>query len=137
MFNRNNLPAVPNPFSGARPDGSIRQNQGYNQPPPPPRKYDQDTRMGGGYESPQRRPNPPTYESRIDNNYDDPRAYGAQSGQRGYESPHKRTSSRDQGGYRQDPNQSQASFGSRGGSGRTWTLRPAKSPNDSYTFGNL
>ncbi|MCJ1364317.1 transport between ER and Golgi ATPase protein [Acarospora aff. strigata] len=109
MFNRNNLPSVPNPFgarqdSGARP--SPRDGYGHpNQPPPPPRQPSYETRMGGGYEERRGYGGPKEYE-------------GAQRPPVGRQAPGARMS------------------GS-GAAGRTWHLRPAKSPDNTYTFGNL
>ena len=56
MFNRDKLPAMPNPF-GSRPDGSPRpppRNDGYGRPnqQPPPRQGGYDARMSGGYDDP-------------------------------------------------------------------------------------
>ncbi|TKA71986.1 hypothetical protein B0A49_07370 [Cryomyces minteri] len=104
MFNRNNLPSMPNPF-GSRPEGSPRPaaRDGYTQPPPtPPRQGGYDTRMGGVPDAPP--------------------AYG---------------SNRDRQASQRTPAGRPAAGGRTGGSGRVLQLRPAKSPNDSYTFGNL
>ena len=53
MFNRDKLPAMPNPF-GSRPDGSPRppRNDGYGRPnqQPPLRQGGYDARMSGGYD---------------------------------------------------------------------------------------
>ncbi|KAM0092988.1 transport between ER and Golgi ATPase protein [Aspergillus fumigatus] len=81
MFNRNNYPSVPNPFSG-RP--SSRGNASPSQGPPPPRRDGYDT----GY-SPM----------------------GGVGHPVGGRAP--------------------------GASAQVWTLRPAKSPDNTYTFGNL
>lgn len=132
MFNRNNLPSVPNPFAGARPDG---RTGNYQQPPPPPRKNDYDTRMGGGYDSPPP-PRKSDYDTSMGGAYDDPRGYGgsrdyppSQSGR----TPQKPMSSRPGGGsggggYRANND---------GAGGKEWHLHPAKSPDNSYIYGNL
>ncbi|KAI9842423.1 MAG: transport between ER and Golgi ATPase protein [Sclerophora amabilis] len=103
MFNRNNIPSVPNPF-GARPDGSSRtSNQG---PPPAQRHASHDPRYGGGY--------------------DDPR--GPAGGYGG---------GRDQSAPQRPPVGRPAQGGRQSAGGRTWQLRPDRSPADMYTFGNL
>ncbi|KAH1274884.1 hypothetical protein KXW98_001684 [Aspergillus fumigatus] len=98
MFNRNNYPSVPNPFSG-RP--SSRGNASPSQGPPPPRRDGYDTGyspMGGvgGYGTPSPRPN-----------------------------------------YSQTPSRHPVGGRAPGASAQVWTLRPAKSPDNTYTFGNL
>ncbi|KAI9761566.1 MAG: transport between ER and Golgi ATPase protein [Chaenotheca gracillima] len=112
MFNRNNIPSVPNPF-GARPDGSGRSsNQG---PPPPPRQQGgYDTRYGGGN--------------------DDPRGgaggYGGGRDQMGAPGRDYPPSQRPPVGRappsRRNPDE-----------GRRWQLKPDRSPADIFTFGNL
>jgi vesicle-fusing ATPase len=106
MFNRNNLPAMPNPF-GARPDSQARPQQ-------------------GGYASPGQGPPPG---QRSSGPYDDRRAQpspGYQGGQQ-YGAPSQR------------PPVGRQPVPSRGGGGggRNVQLRPAKSPSDTYTLGNL
>ncbi|KAI9827139.1 MAG: hypothetical protein M1819_007030 [Sarea resinae] len=92
MFNRNNLPSVPNVF-GSRSDGAGRPSprEGYGRPS----QGGHDSRVGGGYPEPKAQ-RPPV----------------------GRPAPGGRSN----GG---------------GGSGRTYQLTPAKSPNLAYTFGNL
>src|ERR1700733_10765358 len=55
MFNRDKLPAMPNPF-GLRSDGSPRppRDDGYGRPSqqPPPRQGGYNTRISGGYDDP-------------------------------------------------------------------------------------
>lgn len=107
MFNRNNLPSVPNPF-GSRPNPVSRPSQGDaygspNQGPP--------LQGGAG--------------GRFNRPYDDHRGGLPAYGDRG------------DGGL-QRPQVGRGSVGrSSAGSQRTWQLRPAKSPNDIFTFGNL
>jgi vesicle-fusing ATPase len=120
MFNRNNLP---NPF-GQRPDSTPRPSprDGYgtpNQGVPPPQRSGMpssyDSRMSGGYEDRNRQP-PPGYGGR-EQPFPQSRDYPpSQRPPVGRSAPGPRMS---------------------GGGGRVWQLRPAKSPADQYTFGNL
>ena len=139
MFNRNNLPSVPNPF-GQRPDGSGGHpppRDGYSNPnqqqqPPYPRNDGRDGRMGGGYGA------PPQYNDNdvtMTDGYGDSRAgFGGQHNARPMEKPMPARPGG--GGY---PPQSRPPVGGGGGGsgGRAWSLRPAKSPDNSYTYGNL
>ncbi|ERF76400.1 Vesicular-fusion protein sec18 [Endocarpon pusillum Z07020] len=119
MFNRNNLPSVPNPFS-SRQDGAARApprdpyaSQGQGPAPPrrneqayPPRgRGDYDTRMHDGYGASRHSPAPPQYDGT-----------GSQRGMTSRSSGMK---------------------GRQGTPGATWQLRPAKSPDNTYTFRNL
>lgn len=126
MFNRNNLPSVPNPFStsgspggaGARPP-----RDRYNTPPQQsgrPDAYGQDPRMAGGYGSPLSRRD---YDTVMTDGYSEPQRYGGPPAGRAPVLP-SRT-----GGGRMTP--------AGGASDQVWTLRPAKSPDNSYTYGNL
>ena len=87
-----------------------------NRPPAPAR---------GGYSNPDQEPQLPPrqggQDTRMSGGYDDPRG----------QSTHHSSS-----GIQRAPVGRQAG-GPRGGGGRTWNLRPAKSPADQYTFGNL
>ncbi|KZF25230.1 putative vesicle fusion factor [Xylona heveae TC161] len=100
MFNRNNLPSVPNPFA-SRQDAAPRTTprDGYSRMSPSPtpsstRSGGHDVRMAGGYE--------------------DSKNFGS--------SPQRVPVGRPA------PN---------GRPGQVWQLRPAKSPDNTYTFGNL
>ena len=120
MFNRNNLP---NPF-GQRPESGPRPppRDGHGTPgfvapspqrPGGPQGYD--SRMAGGYEDHNRQP-PPGYSGR-EQPFPQPRDYPpSQRPPVGRSAPGARMS---------------------GGGGRVWQLRPAKSPAEQYTFGNL
>lgn len=108
MFNRNNLPSVPNPF-GARPDPGARPSprDGYgnpNQAAAPPRQAPQDIKIGG---------------------YEERRGYG---GPKDYEASQRPPVGRQAPGSRMTGG---------GAGGRSWQLRPAKSPDNTYTFGNM
>lgn len=108
MFNRNNLPSVPNPF-GARTDNSGRPSPrdtygSPNQAPTPPRQSGYDTRTGA-----------------VGGGYLDRGAYG----------PPKESEA-----FQRKPVGRQGPSGG-GAAARTWQLRPAKSPDNAYIFGNL
>lgn len=109
MFNRNNLPSVPNPFGG-RPDGNARPRDPYaggGSGPAPPRRAD-------GYGAPP--------QQQRGSNYDTPMGgYGGAGG----------VPSRPSVG---GPGQPRSGGG---GSGQVKMLRLERSPNDSYTWGNL
>ncbi|GIC87158.1 AAA family ATPase SEC18 [Aspergillus udagawae] len=120
MFNRNNYPSVPNPFSG-RP--SSRGNASPGQGPPLPRRDGYDTghppMSGAGYEQ-------------LPHQFDhDVQMTDAYNHSRGYGTPPPRP------GYSQTPPRNPVGDRAPGASAQVWTLRPAKSPDNSYTFGNL
>ncbi|KAI9674121.1 MAG: transport between ER and Golgi ATPase protein [Caeruleum heppii] len=136
MFNRNNMPSLPNPFSN-RPDGSARPSPGQDRSA---RGYEPMT--DGTYsDNPRAQPagRNPSYgqargyptgsgSTRTDGNYDDPRAY--QNGS--YPAPGRESS-----GAQRVPVGRPAQPSRHSGGGRKWQLRPAKSPADVYTFGNM
>lgn len=123
MFNRNN---VPNPFgasSPARGDNTRpppRQN--YSNPPPPGYQgsYGHDGRAGG-YAS---LPSQHDRDTLMTDAYNEIRGYASSPMGR----PTERQMPSRQGG---------GGGGGGGGDGRVWSLRPAKSPDNSYTYGNL
>ncbi|TPX19533.1 transport between ER and Golgi ATPase protein [Coccidioides immitis] len=126
MFNRSNLPSVPNPFSSGSSggDGARPPRDRYNMPSQPmgrPDGYGQDPRTGGGYAAPFRQRD---YDIVMTDGYNEPRRYGGPPPGR---APGPLPSS---GGGRMMPP-------SRGAGDQVWTLRPAKSPDNSYTYGNL
>ncbi|KAI9808980.1 MAG: transport between ER and Golgi ATPase protein [Pycnora praestabilis] len=110
MFNRNNLPSVSNPF-GTRPDSSPRSSQrdGYGNPSQPP----------------QPPPRQAGYDTRTGTRYEDPRGLGTGRDQ---QPPQRAPVGRSGPGGR---------MGGNAHSGRSWQLRPAKSPDIDYTFRNL
>ncbi|KAI9801445.1 MAG: transport between ER and Golgi ATPase protein [Piccolia ochrophora] len=118
MFNRNNIPSVPNPFS-SRPDGRASQREEYGQanqgPLPPPRQGGHDTRMAGGYDEPQ------GYPSRYGGGREQPQPHGRQPS----------------AGQRVPVGRGPPSETKGGRLGQSWRLKPAKSPEDVYTFGNV
>ncbi|KAI1937297.1 transport between ER and Golgi ATPase protein [Ophidiomyces ophidiicola] len=124
MFNRNNLPSVPNPFSTGGPPGSDGARPPRDRYPPQqpgrPDGYGQDPRMAGGYEPLHSRRDRDTVMTDVSNAS---RGYGGPSPGRTSGLPSR------QGGGRPIPPS--------GGSDQVWTLRPAKSPDNSYTYGNL
>ncbi|KAJ5141282.1 hypothetical protein N7476_008973 [Penicillium atrosanguineum] len=109
MFNRSNLPSVPNPFGSG---GQRPPQQGYSNPNQAPPRYDNSFA--------------PVSSSGDSRDYDVPmtddfttiRGYGAPPSSMG-RSP------------QQMPARPPA------GRGQSWMLNPAKSPNENYTFGNL
>ncbi|KAB8077822.1 P-loop containing nucleoside triphosphate hydrolase protein [Aspergillus leporis] len=116
MFNRNNLPSVSNPF-GSRPSrGDGYSSPGQAPPPYPRREHSANPAPAGGvgYEHSSR---PPDYDVLMTDVSNNSRGYGTPMGRPG------------------QPPQMPSRAG--GNSGRTWTLRPAKSPDNTYTFGNL
>ncbi|KAI1982522.1 transport between ER and Golgi ATPase protein [Ophidiomyces ophidiicola] len=124
MFNRNNLPSVPNPFSAGGPPGSDGARPPRDRYPSQqsgrPDGYGQDPRMTGGYEPSHSRSDRDTVMTDVSNAS---RGYGGPSPGRTSGLPSR------QGGGRPIPPS--------GGSDQVWTLRPAKSPDNSYTYGNL
>ncbi|KAI9815624.1 MAG: transport between ER and Golgi ATPase protein [Thelocarpon impressellum] len=116
MFNRDRMPAVPNPF-GARPNGSARSPQpspNIGTVPSPQRQAYPDQRMAGGYEEPRT----------ATQGYGGGREAAMGQGrdhQPGQRVPIGRAPTVQRGG----------------GGGRTWQLRPTKSTINEYTFGNL
>ncbi|KAJ5288011.1 hypothetical protein N7478_003697 [Penicillium angulare] len=110
MFNRKDLPSVPNPF-GSRQDSGRSAPQGYGSPGQAPR-YDYN------HAPIPARPTPDGDVPMTDA-YTHSRGYGAPSPQNIGRSP-------------QPPSGRMPSAG-----GQTWTLHPSKSPNDNFTFGNL
>lgn len=125
MFNRGNF-SVPNPFGSGSPgggDGSQRPTRDrYNAPSGYGSGYGQDSRIGGGYASPNRRLDSDTV---MTDSFNGQNSYGDPTFGRGAERPLPPR----HGGGRMGP----------GGSidSQIWTLRPAKSPDNSYIFGNL
>jgi vesicle-fusing ATPase len=116
MFNRNNLPSVPNPFGGPSNQRPPPRGDPYSHPPPPPRdtrpsgRGDYDTPMTGGYDQNTGYDTPPQYSNT-------PMA-------------HRGIPSRSSGG-------TPVGRGSHRGSGQMWRLTPSKSPDNSYTYRNL
>lgn len=136
MFNRNNFPSV-NPFgsgggSGSPAPGGDRTappRDRYNSPNQQSPGHGPDPRLGGGYASPLRRPDSDS-DTVMTDGFDDKRNYDRSPMGRG--PPQQYMPSR-QGPDRISP---------RGGGGggmddQVWSLRPAKSPDNSYTYGNL
>lgn len=119
MFNRNNLPSVSNPF-GSRQDGGARPppRDPYNssgQGPAPSRRTDQ------GYQ--------PQGRGDYDTQMNDGHGMGRASAAPPQHEIH--------GSQRGVPSRSSGMKGNQGMGGRTWQLRPAKSPDNTYTFRNL
>ncbi|KAL1853492.1 transport between ER and Golgi ATPase protein [Paecilomyces lecythidis] len=111
MFNRNNYPSAPGPF-GSRPDaGRAPPQNPYGQAP-----------GGARYE-----PVPRGYGAAPRSNDSDTVMTDAYGNSRGYGAPQPPAE-------RQLPARPPAG---RPQSGAVWTLRPAKSPDNTYTFGNL
>ncbi|PGH01699.1 hypothetical protein AJ79_07853 [Helicocarpus griseus UAMH5409] len=127
MFNRNNFPSI-SPFgSGSSSPGGDRMppsrdryGASPNQPPP---GYGSDPRMGGGYASPLRRPD---FDTMMADGYDDKRSYDRSPMSRGPPPPQAMPSRPLPGGRMPG-----------GMDDQVWSLRPAKSPDNSYTYGNL
>ncbi|EAW09819.1 AAA family ATPase SEC18 [Aspergillus clavatus NRRL 1] len=121
MFNRNNLPSVPNPFS-SRPSSRGNAGPGQGAPPLPQRDgytTGQPPVGGAGYEK-------SSHQSDHDVQMTDANAYS-----RGYGTPSPRP------GYSQMPPRNPGGGRSPDVSSQVWELRPAKSPDNTYTFGNL
>lgn len=115
MFNRSNLPSVPNPF-GARPEGGRPSQQGYSNPNQAPPRYDNS--------------HGPVPSAGHTRDYDVTMT-DASTFPRGYGAPPP------PGGRPLPPMPPRPPVGGRPGAGPTWMLHPSKSPNDNYTFGNL
>ena len=131
MFNRN--PPSRDAFSssspiGSGPAGGRPPRDRYNalNQQPPSHQDGHDPRMGGGYAAPLARHD---YDTVMTDGYDNQRNFG--SAQKGWlsERPAER------------PMPSRPSVGRTGGvvgiDEQAWSLRPAKSPDSSYTYGNL
>lgn len=117
MFNRN----FSNPFGGSNPPPN--RNPG-GPPPPPAGRYGADPYASpapGGYAAPSRR---------RDNDYDVVMTDG--SDRYSYGSPRPPMDNRSP-----MPSRPMPGAGRGPSSDRTWTLRPAKSPDNAYTYGNL
>src|SRR3954451_24082413 len=116
MFNRNNLPSVPNPFGGSSNQRPPPRGEPYSHPTLPPRdtrtsgRGDYDTLMTGGYDQNSGYDTPPQYSNT-------PMA-------------HRGIPSRPGGG-------TPVGRGSHRGSGQIWRLTPSKSPDNNYTYRNL
>src|SRR5436190_14336317 len=131
MFNRNNFPSVPNPFgSGNTPPGggaggARPSRDRYNVPSQRPgsqESYGHDNRTGGGYG---------TAPGRRDHDTVMADGYGEQGGYGGSHMgrpSHMPLANRTSGG--------QMGAGG-GGSDPVLSLRPTKSPDNSYTYRNL
>jgi vesicle-fusing ATPase len=120
MFNRNNLPSVPNPF-GSRPDGGRPPPQGYANPNQAPPRYDHSrAHLAGAANADPTRDNDVTMTD-------------ASADTRGYGGPPL------PGRPQQQQMPPRMPVGGRPppGGGQTWTLQPDKSPDTNYTFGNL
>lgn len=117
MFNRNNF-SMPFGSRPSREDGHSSPSPGQGPPPYPRREYNTNPAPTGGvgYEY---RPHPPDYDTVMTDAYNISRGYGAPVGRPS------------------QPPQMPPRAPVGGSSGRTWTLRPAKSPDNNYTFGNL
>ncbi|WEW54950.1 transport between ER and Golgi ATPase protein [Emydomyces testavorans] len=85
-----------------------------------PDAYGQDPRMAGGYTAPTSRRD---YDTVMTDGNNGPRGYGGPPAGRASALPSR------PGGGRMMPTS--------GANEQTWTLRPAKSPDNSYTYGNL
>jgi vesicle-fusing ATPase len=112
MFNRSNLPSVPNPFGSG---GQRPPQQGYSNPNQTPPRYDNSLA--------------PVSSAGDSRDYDVPMT-DASTTTRGYGAPSPSMGRSPQ----QMPARAPAG---RPGGGQTWMLNPAKSPNENYTFGNL
>ncbi|KAJ5104135.1 hypothetical protein N7532_004664 [Penicillium argentinense] len=115
MLNRNNLPSVPNPFGSG--EGGRPSPQGYSNPSQAPPRYDygQTPISGVGHSHDN---DVPMTDAFLD--------------QRGYGGPPPPSMGRPP--QQQMPTRSPMGGGS---GGRSWMLKPSKSPNDNYTFGNI
>ncbi|KAJ5683771.1 uncharacterized protein N7477_000116 [Penicillium maclennaniae] len=112
MFNRSNLPSVPNPFGSG---GKRPPQQGYSNPNQAPPRYDNSLA--------------PVSSAGDSRDYDVPMT-DAFATTRGYGAPPPSMG--------RPPQQMPARPPSgRPAGGQTWMLNPAKSPNENYTFGNL
>ncbi|PGH03752.1 vesicle-fusing ATPase [Blastomyces parvus] len=133
MFNRNNFPSV-NPFSSSSSSpGPGGERMGpprdrYNSPNQQSSGYGPDPRSGGGYASPLRRPDSDS-DTLMTDGYDDKRNYDRPPMARGPPQQHMPS--------RPGPGRIAPRGGGSGMDDRVWTLRPAKSPDNSYTYGNL
>ncbi|KAJ5594777.1 uncharacterized protein N7459_000985 [Penicillium hispanicum] len=116
MFNRRDLPSMPNPF-GARSDSGRPSPQGYSNPNQAPQRYD----IGNAPMS--SIGHPLDYDVPMTDASIDLRGYGAPPPSMGRPSP------------QQVPGRMPVA--GRQGNSPTWTLHPSKSPNENYTFGNL
>lgn len=112
MFNRSNLPSVPNPFGSG---GQRPSPQGYSNPNQAPPRYDNGLA--------------PVSSAGDSRDYDVPMT-DASTVTRGYGAPPPSMGRSPQ----QMPARPPAG---RPGGGPSWMLNPSKSPNENYTFGNL
>ncbi|KAJ5093071.1 hypothetical protein N7456_008932 [Penicillium angulare] len=110
MFNRKDLPSVPNPFA-SRQDSGRPAPQGYGSPGQAQRyDYNHGPKPAG---------HTPDADEPMTDAYIPSRGYGAPSQQNMGRSPQPMSGRMPSAG------------------GQTWTLHPSKSPNDNFTFGNL
>ncbi|KAK2740193.1 transport between ER and Golgi ATPase protein [Myotisia sp. PD_48] len=119
MFNRNNLPSIPSPFgsnSPSRGDASRPPRDRYGSPSQAGANYGQDPRTAGGYGHSHHQTD---HDTVMTDEYNKNLSYGSPSMGRSGE----RVPSRPAPG--------------RGTEGPVWSLRPAKSPDSTYTYGNL
>lgn len=113
MFNRSNFSS---PFGGRPSPREGYSNPNQAPPPYPPRKDPYDAPLpGAGYAIPR----PSDYDILMTDVHNDQRGYGAP-----------------RPGQMPMPMRSPVGGRSPGG-GQVWSLRPAKSPDNTYTFGNL
>ncbi|KAK2773207.1 transport between ER and Golgi ATPase protein [Onygenales sp. PD_12] len=130
MFNRGNLFGSNNPSPSPSGGDRLPSRDRYNSPSHPSGyqdSYGADPRMGGGYESPLRRPDSDTV---MTDGYSEKRNYGrSPMGRPGDGQPMMPP--------RQGGSMRMGGGGGGGGDGQVWSLKPAKSPDNSYTYGNL
>lgn len=107
MFNRDNIPTVPNPFGSRGNSGAPQEGPPSFSRPLPSGGYGFSSRFFGGYNG--------------TDMHDYYRAYGGAPAGRPGQVPMSRP-----------PVPEKAP-----GGGHTWMLRPEKSPDNTYTFGNL